>query len=131
MTNEGIVVALPGLHCRAEILLRTCSGGAAYCSALYPTSMCLLRCVSSSLRQGLEAGSLTAIHMSCIPPTNWYTEEIYLTTYLNLSNSCTAMTHITIYNAMNRVPRKQQRSLIVKLKDASSPRIGRQFILHV
>lgn len=131
MTNEGIVVALPGSHCRAEILLHTCSDGAAYCPAHYSTSMCLLRCVSSSLRQGLEAGSLTAIHMSCISPTNWYTEEIYLTTYLNLSNSCTPMTHITIYNVINRVPRKQQRSLIVKPKYVSSPGMGRQVILHV
>lgn len=41
------------------------------------------------------------------------------------------MTHITIYNVMNRVPRKQQQSLIMKLKDVSSPGTGRQFILHV
>lgn len=131
VTKEGIAVALPGSRCRAEILLYTFSGGAARCFAHYPTSMCLLRCVSPSLHQGLEAGSVTAIHMSCIPPTNWYTEEINLTNYLNPLNSCTPTTHITIYNVMNRVPRKQQQSLIMKPKDVSSPGTGRQFILRV
>ena len=89
--------------------------------------MCLIKPPSQS-----EAGSLTTIHMSHIPPTNWYTEEIYLTKYyFSPSKCCTPMTHITIYNVMNRVPRKQQQSLIRKLKDVSSPGRGRQFILHV
>lgn len=108
VTSEGIVVA-----------------------AHLPTSMSLLSCVSPSLHQGLKAGSLAAIHMSCIPPTKWYTEEIYLTKYLNPSNSCTPTTHITIYNVMNQVPGKQQQSLIMKPKDVSSPGMGRQFTLQV
>lgn len=93
--------------------------------------MCLLTHISPSLRPGLLAGSLTAIHMSSIPPPNWYIEEIYLTKDLNPSHSCTLTIHSTIYNMMNTVPRKHQQSLIMKPKEVSAPGIGRHFILHV
>ena len=94
-----------GSLCKAEILLYSCSVGAALCSAHHPTSMYLLRCVSPSLHQGFKARSLIAIHILC--PSHKLVQWKDLLDKLNPPNSCTLTTHITIYNVMNRVSRKQ------------------------
>lgn len=85
MTNEGIVVALPGYVAGLRLFILAWVEIGAHYSAHYPTSTCLQRCVSPSLHQGLEAQYLTVIHMSHVPPTNRYAENNHLTKYPNPS----------------------------------------------